>query len=109
MPSKTGAHHQKFPISTQGAAPLYMGFGMYEFTCSLPPTNFMLSVPGRGGHLQSKIFFLYFFQIWNNRDVCKEKRSKRSAGQTVRALAWPTSRCIIYRLQRARCGAVGWE
>lgn len=24
-----GTHHQKYPISTRGAAPLYMGFGMY--------------------------------------------------------------------------------
>lgn len=104
MPSKTGARHQKFPISTQGAAPLYMGFGMYEFTCPLPPANFMLSVPGRGGHLQSKIFFLYFFQIRNNRDVCKEKRSKRSAGQTGRDLA----HFSVYYLSPSKSQVWGW-
>lgn len=42
-----------------------------------------LSVPGRGCHLQNEVFFLYFFQIWNNRDICNERRQRncRPRGQ----------------------------
>lgn len=80
-----GARHQKHLDLHWGAVPLEMAFGVYSFICSLPPANFIphsFNVPGRGCHLQNKVFFLYFFQVGNHRDICNERRQQNCQPHT---------------------------